>query len=119
MEPQRRLNHIMKKVVMKKIIKWLDARVIYPIFDSSWVSLVQCVPKKGGVIVVKNENEEHLTTRTVTCWWICMDYKKLNKATKKDHFLFLSLIRCLIGYQARHFTISLTDILDIAISPED
>ncbi|XP_038904339.1 uncharacterized protein LOC120090693 [Benincasa hispida] len=37
-EPQRRLNPIMKEVVKKEIIKWLDARVIYPISDSSWLN---------------------------------------------------------------------------------
>ena len=65
-EHQRRLNPIMKEVVKKEIIKWLDAGVIYPISDSSWVSPVQCVPKKGGVTVVSNENNELIPTRTVT-----------------------------------------------------
>ncbi|EOY26165.1 Uncharacterized protein TCM_027580 [Theobroma cacao] len=45
-EHQRRLNLIMKEVIKKDIIKWLDASIIYPICDSSWVSPVQCVPKK-------------------------------------------------------------------------
>ena len=46
-EHQRRLNPPMQEVVKKEIIKWLDAGVIYPIADSSWVYPVQCVPKKG------------------------------------------------------------------------
>ena len=46
-EAQRRLNPTMKEVVRKEVLKWLDARVIYPIFNSAWVSLVQVVPKKG------------------------------------------------------------------------
>ncbi|KAL4310214.1 hypothetical protein GQ457_01G020890 [Hibiscus cannabinus] len=65
-EPQQRLNPAMKKVVMKEIIKWLDAGVIYPISDSLWVSPVQCVPKKGGITVVTNDENELLPTRTVT-----------------------------------------------------
>ena len=48
----------MQEVVKKEIIKWLDVEVIYPIADSSWVCHVQCVPKKGGMIVVPNEKNE-------------------------------------------------------------
>ncbi|KAL4290810.1 hypothetical protein GQ457_14G000090 [Hibiscus cannabinus] len=52
-EAQRRLNPAMKQVMMKEIIKWLDVGIIFPISDSSWVSPVQCVPKKGGMTVDK------------------------------------------------------------------
>ena len=45
-QPQRRLNPSMKEVVKKEVIKLLDAGIIYPIFDSSWVSPVQVVQKK-------------------------------------------------------------------------
>ena len=76
----------MKEVVCKEVLKWLDAEVIYPISDSAWVSLVQVVPKKGGTTVIKTENNILLTFRTVTVWRICIDYRKLNKATRKDHF---------------------------------
>ncbi|KAM6563688.1 hypothetical protein CsatB_023686 [Cannabis sativa] len=76
----------MKEVVRKEVIKWLDAGVAYPIFDSKWVSPVQVVPKKGGMTVIKNEKNELIPTRTVTGWRICIDYRKLNKATRKDHF---------------------------------
>ncbi|KAL4378104.1 hypothetical protein GQ457_02G030500 [Hibiscus cannabinus] len=85
-EAQRRLNPTMKQVVMKEIIKWLDAGIIFPISDSAWVSPIQCVPKKGGMTVVSNEKNELIPTRTVTGWRVCMDYRKLNKATRKDHF---------------------------------
>ncbi|KAH9792490.1 hypothetical protein KPL71_004147 [Citrus sinensis] len=54
--------------------------------DSSWVSPVQCVPKKGGIRVVANERDGLIPTRTVIGWRVCMDYKKLNKATRKDPF---------------------------------
>ncbi|XP_062100161.1 uncharacterized protein LOC133806041 [Humulus lupulus] len=85
-EGQRRLNPIMKEVVKKEIIKWLDAGIIYPILDNSWVSPVQCVPKNGGMTVVRNEDNELIPTRIVIGWRICMDYRKLNNATRKDHF---------------------------------
>ena len=75
----------MKEVVRKEVLKWLDAGVIYPIFDSPWVSLVL---KNDGMAVIKNEKNELIPTRTASGWRICIDYKKLNKATRKDHFLF-------------------------------
>ena len=65
-QPQRRLNPNMKEVVKKEVIKLLDAGLIYPISDSSWVSPVQVVPKKGGMTVVQNEKNELIPTRTVT-----------------------------------------------------
>ena len=54
-QPQRRLNPSMKEIVKVEVIKLLDASMIYPISDSPWVSLVQVVPKKGGMTVIKNE----------------------------------------------------------------
>ncbi|KAM1645449.1 hypothetical protein ACFXTN_006597 [Malus domestica] len=65
-EAQRRLNPPMLEVVKKEVIKLLDCGVIYPISDSRWVSPVQVVPKKSGVTVVKNEEQELVPTRVVT-----------------------------------------------------
>ena len=62
-EAQRRLNPPMMEVVKKEIIKLLDCGVIYPISDSCWVSPVQVVPKKSGVTVVNNEENELVPTR--------------------------------------------------------
>ena len=50
------------------------------------VSPVQVVPKKGGTTVIKTKNNTLLLSKTVTGWRICIDYQKLNKATRKDHF---------------------------------
>ncbi|KAB2606299.1 S ribonuclease [Pyrus ussuriensis x Pyrus communis] len=85
-EAQRRLNPPMMEVVKKEVIKLLDCGVIYPISDSRWVSPVQVVPKKSGVTVVKNEEQELVPTRVVTGWRVCIDYRKLNAMTRKDHF---------------------------------
>ncbi|GKA29975.1 reverse transcriptase domain-containing protein [Tanacetum coccineum] len=85
-QKQRRLNPNMQEVVKKEIMKLLDTGIIYPIADSPWVSPIHCVPKKGGITVVTNENDELVPTRTVTGWRVCIDYRKLNEATAKDHF---------------------------------
>ena len=83
---QRRLNPVMKEVVRKEVLKWLNAGFIYSISDSSWVSPVHVVPKKGGFTVIRNEKNELIPTRTVTGLRVCIDYRKLNTATRKDHF---------------------------------
>ena len=74
------------KVVKKEVIKWLDAEIIYPIFDSSWVSPTQVVPKKFGLMVVQSSQGELLPTRLMIGWRVYIDYRKLNAATKKYHF---------------------------------
>jgi hypothetical protein len=68
------------------VLKLLKAVVINPIFNSEWSSPMQVVSKKGGMIVVRNEKNELIPQRMVTGWHICIDYQKLNKATRKDHF---------------------------------
>ncbi|GJU02077.1 reverse transcriptase domain-containing protein [Tanacetum coccineum] len=83
---QRRVNLKIHEVIKKEVIKLLDAGLIYPISDSPWVSPVHCVPKKGGMTVVENEDNELIPTRLVTGWRVCIDYRKLNDATRKDHF---------------------------------
>ena len=85
-EHQRRLNPVMKDVVRKEVLKWLNAGFIYAILDSSWVRPVHVVPKKGGFTVIINEMNELIPTRTVTGWRVCINYRKLNTTTRKDHF---------------------------------
>ena len=65
-QPQRRLNPIMKEVVKKEVLKLLDVGVIYPIANSKWVSPTQVVPKKSGITVVANENNELIPTRVTS-----------------------------------------------------
>lgn len=62
--------------------------MIYPIYDSSWVSPIHIVPKKGGTIVIRNEKNELILTRIVIGWIMCIDCRRLNLATNKDHFPF-------------------------------
>ena len=85
-QPQRRLNPVMKEVVKKEVLKLLDVGVIYHIADSKWVSPTQVVPKKSGVTMVSNEHNELIPTWVTTGWRVCIDYRKLNASTRKDHF---------------------------------
>ncbi|KAL4360478.1 hypothetical protein GQ457_04G016190 [Hibiscus cannabinus] len=121
-DAQRRLNQAMKDVVRKEILKWLDAGIIYPISDSEWVSPVQCVPKKGEITVISNEKNELIPTRTVTGWRVCMDYRKLNKATRKDHFplpFIDQMLDRLAGKQFYCFLDGYSGYNQIAIAPDD
>ena len=83
---QHWLNPKMKEVVRIEILKLLEAGIIYPIADSRWVSPVYCVPKKGGITVVPNDKNELIPQRIVTGYRMVIDFRKLNKATRKDHY---------------------------------
>ena len=83
---QRWLNPKMKEVVRKEILKLLEAGIIYPVADSQWVSPIHCVPKKGGITVVPNDKNELIPQRIVTGYRMVIDFRKLNKATRKDHY---------------------------------
>ncbi|CAA7401842.1 unnamed protein product [Spirodela intermedia] len=74
------------EIVKKEILKWLAADIIYPISDSKWVSPTQVVPKKIGITIIKNENGDEIQTRLTIGWRVCIDYRKLNSITRKDHF---------------------------------
>ncbi|KAL0399649.1 UNVERIFIED_CONTAM: Retrovirus-related Pol polyprotein from transposon opus [Sesamum radiatum] len=106
----------------KKILKWLAAGIIYPISDSMWVSPVQCVPKKGGMTVVTNEQNELIPTRTVTGWRVCIDYRALNDATRKDHFplpFIDQMVEKLAGHAYYCFLDGYSGYHQVAIAPED
>ncbi|CAN6542669.1 unnamed protein product [Malus baccata var. baccata] len=77
-DAQRRLNPIMKEVVRNEVMKLLDAGMIYPISDSTWISPTQVVPKRSGITVVKNDNNELVPTCLTTGWCMCVDYRKIN-----------------------------------------
>nr|GEX69044.1 reverse transcriptase domain-containing protein [Tanacetum cinerariifolium] len=85
-QSQRRVNPKIHDVIKKEVKKLLDAGLIYPISDSPWVSPVHCVPKNEGMTVIKNDENKLVPTRLVSRWRVCIDYRKLNEATRKDHF---------------------------------
>ncbi|KAI3445221.1 hypothetical protein Pfo_001886 [Paulownia fortunei] len=121
-EMQRRLNPNMKEVVRNEVIKLLDNGIIYSISDSKWVSPTQVVPKKSGVTVVKNENDELIPTRTVTGWRMCIDYRKLNSVTRKDHFplpFMDQILERVAGHEFYCFLDGYSGYNQIAIALED
>ena len=104
------------------MLKWLDAGVIYPISDSSWVSPLQFVPKKEGTTVIRTESKALLPSRTVTGWRICIDYRKLNKATRKNHFplTFLDqMLDRLAGHEYYCFLYGYSGYNQVTVSLED
>ncbi|GJS59443.1 reverse transcriptase domain-containing protein [Tanacetum coccineum] len=119
---QRRVNPKIHDVIKKEVEKLLDAGLIYPISDSPWVSPVHCVPKKGGMTVVKNEENELVPTRLVTGWRVCIDYRKLNEATCKDHFplpFMDQMLERLAGNEFYCFLDGFSGYFQIPIDPKD
>ena len=117
-QPQRRLNSIMKE----EVLKLLEAGLIYPISDSTWVSPVQVVPKKGGMTIITNDKYELISTRTVTGWRMCIDYRKLNDASQKDHYplpFMDQMLERLAGQSYYCFLDGYSGYNQIAIDPKD
>ncbi|GJW06792.1 reverse transcriptase domain-containing protein [Tanacetum coccineum] len=121
-QPQRRVNLNIKEVVKKEVIKVLDAGLIYPIFDSPWVSHIQVVLKKGEMTIVKNEKDELIPQRMVTGSRVCIDYRKLNNATRKDHFslpFIDQILERLAGHEYYCFLDGFSGYFQILVAPED
>ena len=119
---QRRLNPTIQEVVRAEVLKLLDVGIIYPISDSQWVSPTQVVPKKVGVTVVRNSNDELVPTRVPTGWRVCIDYRKLNAVTRKDHFPlpFLDqILERVAGHPYYCFLDGYSGYNQIEIAPED
>ena len=119
---QRKLKPEMKEVVRKEIIRLLDAGIIYHVKESDWVSPVHCVPKKGGFIAVPNKHNEMVPTRSVVGYRMCIDFRKLNKETRKDHYP-LPFIDQTLERLARHSHFCYLDgysgFSQITVHPED
>nr|GEU33990.1 reverse transcriptase domain-containing protein [Tanacetum cinerariifolium] len=121
-QSQRRVNPKIHEVIKKEVIKLLNAGMIYLISDSPWVSPIYCVPKKGGITVVENKNNELIPTRLVTGWRVCIDYRKLNDATRKDHFplpFMDQMLERLVGNEFYCFVDGFSGYFQILINPPD
>ncbi|GKD19386.1 reverse transcriptase domain-containing protein, partial [Tanacetum coccineum] len=100
------------KLELKELAEHLDL----------WVSHVQVVPKNGGMTIVKNEKDELIPQRTVTGWRVCIDYRKLNNATQKDHFplpFIDEMLERLAGHEYYCFLDGFSGYFQIPIAPED
>ncbi|XP_075479346.1 uncharacterized protein LOC142520228 [Primulina tabacum] len=105
-QPQRRLNPAMQEVVKK----------------SKWVSHLHVVPKKGGITVDENKNNELIPTRTVNGWRVFIDYRKLNDVTRKDHFplpFVDQMLERLAGHSFYCFLDGYSRYMQIPVDPED
>lgn len=104
------------------MVKMLEVRMIYPISDNAWVSHVQLVPKKGRMTVIRNEKNELIPTRIVTGWRMCIDYHRLNQATRKDHFplpFMDQMLERLFGHEFYCFLDGYLGYNQIIVNPED
>nr|GFB30520.1 reverse transcriptase domain-containing protein [Tanacetum cinerariifolium] len=121
-QSQRRVNPKIHDVIKKEVEKLLDTGMIYPISDSPWVSPIHCVPKKGGMTVIKNDEKELVPTRLVMGWRVCIDYRKLNEATRKDHFplpFMDQMLERLAGNEYYCFLHGFSGYFQIPINPKD
>ncbi|RDY13901.1 Retrovirus-related Pol polyprotein from transposon 17.6, partial [Mucuna pruriens] len=121
-QQQRRLNPTILDVVKKEVTKLLAAGIIYPISDSQWVSPVQVVPKKSGMTVMKNQQDELVPTRIQNSWRVCIDYRRLNQATRKNHFplpFVDQVLEKLSGKFHYCFLDRFSGYMKIHIAPED
>ena len=121
-QPQRRLNLHMQEVVRVEVLKLLQAGIIYPISDSTWVSPTQVVPKKSGITTVHNEEGEEIPTRLTTGWRVCIDYRRLNEVTQKDNFslpFMDQLLERISGYPFYCFLDGYSEYFQIEIAAED
>nr|GEZ34580.1 reverse transcriptase domain-containing protein [Tanacetum cinerariifolium] len=121
-QSQRRVNPKIYDVIKKEVKKLLDAGLIYPISDSPWVTPIHCVPKKGGMTVIKNDENELVPTKLVTGWRVCIDYRKLNEATRKDHFplpFMDQMLERLAENEYYYFLDGFFGYFQIPIDPED
>ncbi|GJX56409.1 reverse transcriptase domain-containing protein [Tanacetum coccineum] len=118
----KRMNPKIHEVIKKEVIKLLDAGLIYPISDIPWVSPVHCVPKKGGITVIENEDNELIPTQLVMGWRVCIDYQKLNDTTRKDHFplpFMDQMLERLAGNEYYCFLDGFSGYFQIPIDPQD
>nr|GEZ46103.1 reverse transcriptase domain-containing protein [Tanacetum cinerariifolium] len=77
---------------------------------------------QGGFTVIENEENELIPTRLVTGWRVCIDYRKLNETTRKDHFplpFMDQMLKRLAGNEYYCFLDGFSGYFQIPIDPHD
>ncbi|RDX73600.1 Retrovirus-related Pol polyprotein, partial [Mucuna pruriens] len=111
-QQQRRMNLTILDVVKKEVTKLLAVGIIYPISDSQWVSPVQVVPKKSGMTIMKNQQDELVPT------WM----QNSCRATHEDHFplpFIDQVLEKLPGKSHYYFLDGFSGYMQIHIALED
>ncbi|GJS16800.1 hypothetical protein Tco_0411272 [Tanacetum coccineum] len=119
---QRRVNPKIHDVIKKEVEKLLDAGLIYPISDSPWVSPVHYVPKKGGMTVVTNDDNEMVPTRLVTGWRVVVVIAIVERSTRKIIFplpFMDQMLERLVGNEFYCFLDGFSGYFQIPIYPND
>ncbi|GJU14205.1 reverse transcriptase domain-containing protein [Tanacetum coccineum] len=115
----------------KRAIAWKlsDIKGVDPEFcthkilmEEDYEPTLQSQRRKGGITVVKNDDNDLIPTRLVTGWRVCIDYRKLNEATRKDHFplpFMDQMLERLAGNQYYCFLDGFSGYFQIPIDPKD
>lgn len=121
-QPHRKPNTLMQDMVKSEVLKLLDVGILYLISNNRWVSSTQVVPKKGKMTMVKNDQGELISTILTTEWRVCIDFKKLNSITKKDHFQlpFLNqVLEMVVRHDYYYFSDGYSSYFQIVTALED
>ncbi|XP_057719839.1 uncharacterized protein LOC130934269 [Arachis stenosperma] len=119
-QEEEKLLDVLRK--HKKAIGWSLGDIVGIDSHIEWVSPIQVVPKKSGITAVKKEDGEVVTTRVQNAWRVCIDYRRLNVATRKDHYslpFIDQMLDRLAGKSHYCFLDSFTGYFQIHIAPED
>ena len=80
------------------------------------------MPKKSGITIFKNEDDQLVPTCVQMGWRVCIDYRKLNAMTRKDHFplpFIDQMLERLVGHAYYCFLDGYSGYNQISIAPED
>jgi hypothetical protein len=80
-----------------------------------------CCAKWARLTVVNNQDNELVPTRIQSGWRVCIDYRKLNAATRKDHFplpFIDQMVERLAGHKYYCFLDGYSGYNQVPVDPE-